>query len=68
MKEDGTLLTFFGHANLKTLLEATVLAAVSSHFVDLTVLVTVAGVNHVLLDTAAKETLEGMGKHTPYVS
>lgn len=68
MKENGTLLTFFGHANLKTLLEATVLAAVSSHFVDLTVLVTVAGVNHVLLDTAAKKTLEEMGKYRPYVS
>lgn len=64
----GTLLTFFGHADLETLLEATVLAAVPSHFVDLTVLVAVAGVNHVLLDAAAKKPLEGMGKHTPYVS
>lgn len=60
--KEKTLLTFFGHANLKALLEAAVLAAVSSHFVDLTVFVTVAGVNHILLNTAAKETLEGTEK------
>ena len=53
-------LTFFGHANLKALLQPTVLAAVAGDFVDLTVLVSVAGIHHVLLDTAPKETLEMM--------
>ncbi len=52
------LLTFFGHANLKALLQPTVLATVAGHFVDLTVLVPMAGIHHVLLDTAPKETLE----------
>lgn len=63
--KEKTLLTFFGHANLKTLLEAAVLAAVSSHFVDLTVFVAVAGVNHVLLNTAAEKTLQEREKKTP---
>ena len=51
-------LTFFGHANLKALLQPTVLTAVAGHFVDLTVLVSVAGVHHVLLDTAPEKTLK----------
>lgn len=50
-------LTFLGHANLKALLQTTVLAAVAGHFVDLAVLVSVAGIHHVFLDTAPKETL-----------
>lgn len=53
-----TTLTFFGHADFKALLQPTVLAAVAGHFVDLTVLVSVAGIHHVLLDTAPKETLK----------
>lgn len=51
-------LTFLGHADLKTLLQPAVLAAVACDLVNLTVLVSVAGVHHVLLDTAAEETLE----------
>ena len=51
-------LTFLGHADLKALLQPAVLAAVACDLVNLTVLVSVAGVHHVLLDTAAEETLE----------
>lgn len=51
-------LTFLGHADLKALLQAAVLAAVACDLVDLAVLVTVAGVHHVLLDAAAKEALQ----------
>lgn len=51
-------LTFLGHANLKALLQPAVLAAVACDLVDLTVLVSVAGVHHVLLDTATEETLK----------
>ena len=50
-------LTFFGHADLEALLQPAVLAAVARHLVDLAVLVAVAGVHHVLLDTAAEEAL-----------
>lgn len=50
-------LTFLGHADLKALLQPAVLAAVACDLVDLTVLVSVAGVHHVLLDTASEETL-----------
>lgn len=55
------LLTFFGHADLKALLEPTVLAAVAGHLVDLAVLVAVAGVHHVFLDASAKESLKVVG-------
>lgn len=58
MRLPGLLLTFFGHANLKAFLQTTVLAAVACYFVDLTVLVSVAGVNHIFLNTAPEETLE----------
>ncbi len=51
-------LTFLGHADLKALLQPAVLAAVACDLVNLTVLVSVAGVHHVLLDTAPEETLE----------
>lgn len=51
-------LTFLGHADLKALLQPTVLAAVACDLVNLTVLVSVAGIHHVLLDTAAEETLK----------
>lgn len=51
-------LTFLGHADLKALLQPAVLATVACDLVNLTVLVSVAGVHHVLLDTAAEETLE----------
>lgn len=51
-------LTFFGHADLKALLQPAVLATVACDLVNLTVLVSVAGVHHVLLDTAAEETLK----------
>lgn len=51
-------LTFLGHADLKALLQPAVLAAVACDLVNLTVLVSVAGVHHVLLDTAAEEALK----------
>lgn len=51
-------LTFLGHADLKALLQAAVLAAVACDLVDLAVLVTVTGVHHVLLDAAPKEALQ----------
>lgn len=51
-------LTFLGHANLEALLQPAVLAAVACDLVNLTILVSVAGVHHVLLDTATEETLE----------
>lgn len=51
-------LTFFGHANLKALLQPTVLAAVAGNFVDLTVLVSVARIHHVLLNAAPEKTLK----------
>lgn len=50
--------TFFGHADLKALLQPAVLAAVTSDLVNLAVLVSVTGVHHVLLDTATEETLK----------
>lgn len=53
----GWGLTFLGHADLKALLQPAVLAAVACDLVNLTVLVSVAGVHHVFLDTAAEETL-----------
>lgn len=51
-------LTFFGHADLKALLQPTVLAAVAGNFVDLTVLVSVACIHHVLLNAAPEKTLK----------
>lgn len=51
-------LTFLGHADLEAFLQPAVLAAVACDLVNLTVLVSVAGVHHVLLDTAAEEALE----------
>lgn len=51
-------LTFLGHADLKAFLQPAVLAAVARDLVNLAVLVPVAGVHHVLLDTATEETLE----------
>lgn len=51
-------LTFLGHADLEALLQPAVLAAVACDLVNLAVLVSVAGVHHVLLDTAAEETLK----------
>lgn len=51
-------LTFLGHADLKALLQAAVLAAVACDLVDLAVLVAVTGVHHVLLDAAPKEALQ----------
>lgn len=51
-------LTFLGHADFKALLQTAVLAAVACDLVDLAVLVTVAGVHHVLLDAAPKEALQ----------
>lgn len=51
-------LTFFGHADLKALLQPTVLAAVAGNFVDLTVLVSVARIHHVLLNAAPEKTLK----------
>ena len=50
-------LTFFRHSYFEALLQPAVLAAVTRHLVDLAVLVPVAGVHHVLLDTAAEEAL-----------
>lgn len=50
-------LTFLGHADLKALLQPAVLAAVACDLVNLAILVSVAGVHHVLLDTAAEEAL-----------
>lgn len=55
--QPASSLTFLGHPDLKALLQAAVLAAVACDLVDLTVLVAVAGVHHVLLDAAPKETL-----------
>lgn len=51
-------LTFLGHADLEALLQPAVLAAVACDLVNLAVFVSVAGVHHVLLDTAAEETLK----------
>lgn len=51
-------LTFFGHADLKALLQPAVLAAVACDLVNLAVLVSMAGVYHVLLDTATEEALQ----------
>lgn len=51
-------LTFLGHADLKALLQPAVLAAVACDLVNLAILVSVAGVHHVLLDTAAEEALK----------
>lgn len=51
-------LTFLGHADLKALLQPAVLAAVACDLVNLAILVSVAGVDHVLLDTAAEEALK----------
>lgn len=51
-------LTFLGHANLEALLQPAVLAAVACDLVNLTVFISVAGVHHVLLNTATEETLE----------
>lgn len=62
---DPGALTFLGHADLKALLQPAVLAAVACDLVNLAILVSVAGVHHVLLDTAAEEALkhrEGKGK------
>ncbi len=55
-------LTFLGHANLEALLQPAVLATVACDLVDLAVLVTVAGVHHVLLNTATEETLQQTSK------
>lgn len=51
------ILTFFRHANLKTLLQAAILTAVASDLVNLAVLVPVAGIDHVFLDASAEEAL-----------
>lgn len=51
-------LTFLGHADLKAFLQPAVLTAVACDLVNLAVLVSVAGVHHVLLDTATEETLK----------
>lgn len=58
-----SLLTLLGHPHFQALLQPTILAAVAGDLVDLTVLVSVAGVHHVLLDTAAEEALEGGLRH-----
>ena len=50
-------LTVFGHSDIKTLLEAAVLASISRHFVDDALFVAVTCVLHVLLYTSPKETL-----------
>lgn len=51
-------LTFFGHSYFQALLQPAVLAAVARHFVNDAVLLPVAGVHHVLLDTSPEETLQ----------
>lgn len=51
-------LTFLGHADLEALLQPAVLTAVACDFVNLTVLVSMASVHHVFLDTATEETLK----------
>lgn len=62
---DPRALTFLGHADLKALLQPAVLATVACDLINLAILVSVAGVHHVLLDAATEEALkhrEGKGK------
>jgi len=51
------LLTFFGHPHFQALLQPAVLTAVAGDFVDDAVLLSVARVDHVLLNTSPEETL-----------
>ena len=55
-------LTVFGHSNFETFLESAVLASISGHLVDYTLLVTMTRVLHVLLYTPPKETLSVKSK------
>lgn len=62
------ILTLLGHPDFQALLQPTVLAAVAGYFVDLTVLVSVAGIHHVLLDTAPEETLKPIKENGLYTA
>lgn len=51
-------LTLFGHSHFKALLQAAVLASIPGDFVNNTVLISVASIDHVLLNTSAEKALQ----------
>lgn len=58
---------FFGHSHFKALLESTVLASVPGDFINNTVLISMTGINHVLLNTSAEKALTPLTGADPIV-
>lgn len=61
-------LTFFRHAHFQALLQPAVLAAVSGDLVDDTALLSVAGVQHVLLNAPSEKALRTKASTEVYYS